>query len=231
MRLTLLPVVALIVANVIPLYGVLWLDWDAGEIIVLYWAENLVVAVYTIVKVAIAPVPRLSMHLSKIFIIAFFIVHYGGFVAVHGVFVLSFIGEDADVFSSMDSVSRLGPLVFVALMLNVIEKMIAIMPAYMLLPLAGLFLSHGLSFIQIHIRKGEYLVKKPKKLMMQPYKRMLVMHVALIAAGFFIIKQGSPLPLLIILIILKIGLDTYLHFKSHQSSTYYEYAKANTEKQ
>lgn len=226
LRFSLLPLLALIIANIIPLFGVFWLGWNAGEIIVLYWAENLVVAVYTILKIIIAPVTHRSQHLSKLGTIAFFILHYGGFVAVHGVFVLSFIGEEPDVFAGMDSVSFLGPLVFLVLMLNVIENMISVMPAYMLLPLIGLFLSHGLSFFQIHIRKQEYLEKTPKQLMSQPYKRMLVMHIALLAAGFFIIQKGSPLPLLIILIILKIGLDVFLHFKGHRDTAYREYSKA-----
>lgn len=226
LRLQLLPLITLIVVNIIPIFGVFWLDWNAGKVIVLYWAENLVVAFYTIIKIAVAPVARSSQHFKKLGTIAFFMLHYGGFVAVHGVFVLSFIGQEPDAFAGVESVKFLGPLIFFVLMINVIEHMINVMPAYMLLPLAGLFFSHGLSFVQIHFRQQEYLEKTPKQLMSQPYKRMLVMHIALIAAGFFIIQKGSPLPLMIILIALKIGLDVFLHFRSHRHTAYKEYSKA-----
>ncbi|MHC4130435.1 MAG: DUF6498-containing protein [Planctomycetota bacterium] len=42
-----LPVAALIVANIIPIWGVLFLGWDAFCIVLLYWAENLAHLVLT----------------------------------------------------------------------------------------------------------------------------------------------------------------------------------------
>jgi hypothetical protein len=45
------------------------------------------------------------------------------------------------------------------------------------------------------------------------------MHIAIIASGIFIMKLNSPLPLLIILILLKIFFDLYLHKKSHTVKT------------
>ena len=48
-----LPQIALLLANLIPVFGVLYLDWDVGSIIVLYWAENLVIGFYTILKILV----------------------------------------------------------------------------------------------------------------------------------------------------------------------------------
>ena len=36
-----LPVAALVLANLIPVFGVLYMGWDVGSIVVLYWVENL----------------------------------------------------------------------------------------------------------------------------------------------------------------------------------------------
>ncbi|MEM9315282.1 MAG: DUF6498-containing protein, partial [Pseudomonadota bacterium] len=33
---------ALIVSNALPMLGVLFLGWDVGAIVVLYWSENLI---------------------------------------------------------------------------------------------------------------------------------------------------------------------------------------------
>jgi hypothetical protein len=41
---------ALIAANLVPVVGVLWLGWDVGTMMVLYWTENLVVAFYAFLK-------------------------------------------------------------------------------------------------------------------------------------------------------------------------------------
>jgi len=38
-----LSIAALVAVNFIPLVGVLFLDWEIGPILLLYWSENLVV--------------------------------------------------------------------------------------------------------------------------------------------------------------------------------------------
>jgi hypothetical protein len=52
--------------------------------------------------------------------------------------------------------------------------------------------------------------------MHQPYQRIVVMHIAIIVGGIFVMQLDSPLPLLIILILLKIFFDLYFHKKSHR---------------
>ncbi|MHC4434296.1 MAG: DUF6498-containing protein, partial [Planctomycetota bacterium] len=47
---------ALAAANVIPLFGAIFWGWDAGNIVLLYWAENLAVGFYNVLKIAFAKV-------------------------------------------------------------------------------------------------------------------------------------------------------------------------------
>ena len=61
----------LVAVNLIPIAGVLWLDWDLASIIILYWLENLVIGFYTLLKM---------LHLqglAGLFPAAFFCLHYG----------------------------------------------------------------------------------------------------------------------------------------------------------
>lgn len=44
---------ALIAANLIPLAGVLFLKWNLGEVMVLYWAESAVIGFWNVIKLAI----------------------------------------------------------------------------------------------------------------------------------------------------------------------------------
>ena len=40
----------LVLVNLLPLVGVLWLDWDVAALMILYWSENLVLGFYTLLK-------------------------------------------------------------------------------------------------------------------------------------------------------------------------------------
>jgi len=84
------PLIALLAANTIPLWGVAFLNWDAFVIVALYWSENLIIGFYNVLKIAFARTTNASdivTHLSKLFLIPFFIIHYGGFTAIHGLFI------------------------------------------------------------------------------------------------------------------------------------------------
>ena len=94
------PVLALLAANAVPLFGVVFLGWDAFYVVMLYWAENVVIGFYNVLKIALAAAPHPAAHAGKLFLIPFFMVHYGGFTAVHGFFVL---GSDAD---DIDTIER-----------------------------------------------------------------------------------------------------------------------------
>jgi len=83
-------------------------------------------------------------------------------------------------------------------------------------PLLALVLSHGVSFVQNYVPGREYATLGLRKVMIQPYGRIVMLHVAIIAGGFLVHKLGSPLPLLLILVAAKIGLDLKLHRRSHR---------------
>ena len=68
-----LPIVALLLANLVPIAGVLYMDWDVGAIIVLYWTENLIAGGYTIFKMLLAGGKGMPFHM------VLFCIHYGFF--------------------------------------------------------------------------------------------------------------------------------------------------------
>lgn len=209
----------LIVANLLPLAGVLLFGWDAGVILVLYWAENLVVGFYNILKMLLARGDEGSTVAAKLFLIPFFIFHFGGFCAVHGVFVDLFAsgleaGGDAENFFPDPDVWW-GPLMFVGLLVGVVQAMWVKYAPQIFFALLGLLVSHGVSFVQNYLWRGEYRERTVKRQMFQPYGRVALMHVAIIAAALPVMLLGSPLPLLVIIIALKIVIDSALHVFIH----------------
>lgn len=209
-----IPLLALIVANTIPLWGVLYLSWDAFYILLLYWAENIAVGFYNILKIAFLKVPRPIDHLGKLFIIPFFVVHFGGFMAGHGVFILL-------LFKKTEGPSIQGNewpcfFVFIQLLLGAIKQAYSIIPANMKYALAALFVSHGISFVYNYLLKREYAISKAESLMGEPYIRVVIMHIAILAGGLLSASIGQPIGVLLVLVFLKIIIDAKLHLREHR---------------
>jgi hypothetical protein len=210
-----IPLIALVVSNTVPLWGVLFLGWDAFYIVLLYWAENIIIGFYNILKIAFVKAPSLRQHLGKLFDVTFFVFHYSAFIAIHGYFVLGIYKKGGDAFSQR------GPnwpcfLVFFQLLAIVIKYLYSTIPANMKYALAALFISHGVSFVHNYLLKGKFAVSTPDQLMAEPYTRLVVMHIALLVGGFFAMKVGEPTVVLLALVALKIVLDGKLQMREHR---------------
>jgi uncharacterized protein DUF6498 len=70
--------IALVIANFVPLVGVLFFGWDLGDVMVLYWVESGVIAFYTVLKIAI--VGKLAAIVAAPFFIGHFLLIYGLFL-------------------------------------------------------------------------------------------------------------------------------------------------------
>jgi hypothetical protein len=210
-----IPVICLVAANAIPLYGVAFAGWDAFSIVLLYWAENLIIGFYNVLKISFVRAESPAGQLQKLFMIPFFILHYGGFCAVHGIFVLLLFGKKAEI---MSAGGQHLPCVFVflELLINVVRQMFAIVPRAFLFAFASLFISHGISFVHNFILKGEYLHTTGQQLMSNPYSRIVVMHIAILGGAFLSAAIGTPVAVLIVLVILKTIIDLKLHSREHK---------------
>lgn len=212
--LTNIPLIVLIAANLIPLWGVVFWNWDAFNIVLLYWSENIVVGFYNILKMAFAKVSKPAEQLGKLFMIPFFTIHYGGFCAGHGFFILMLFQKGDSGF--MNNTNWPCFFVFLQMLFNVIKHAYSIMSLEMRYAMGALFLSHGVSFVYNYLIKGEYAKIKPDRLMGSPYARIVIMHVAVLFGAFLTMALGSPVGILIILVGLKTSLDVIFHMRQHK---------------
>ncbi len=227
----------LIGANLIPLVGVLFWDWSTFEVVALYWLENVIIGAINILKmITCSPEPGLMESVMavkiakqgklnpevrekvadfgnsaglvnngiKFFLIPFFAVHYGGFCLGHGFFVFFLLGrEHAMTWSTSEG----------KMLLELVQQTVATGGLWAAL---GLLASHLYSFFANFIGKGEYRRTAAPMLMVAPYGRIVILHIAIIFGAFAIMALGSPVFLVVLLIAGKIILDIKLHLRSHR---------------
>jgi hypothetical protein len=71
----------LVVANLLPLIGVLLWDWDVFLILLLFWFENVIIGLFGIARIVVSG--RSESTFEGLFLPVFFLVHYGGFMFGH----------------------------------------------------------------------------------------------------------------------------------------------------
>jgi hypothetical protein len=181
---------ALIVANLIPVAGAAFLGWDLSDVMVLYWAESAIIGFFNVCKIAVIG------RWTALFAAPFFIGHFGGFMAVHFLFLYGIFIE-----GMRDGTSG-GDLAEVAALF------VRLWPA-----LLALFLSHGYSFLVNFVGRREYQGRTVKDQMTEPYGRIVFMHLALIIGGGLTMLLGGPTPVLLLVIGAKIWFDLRAHLK------------------
>jgi uncharacterized protein DUF6498 len=212
--------IALLVAvNLIPLVGAIFWGWNVFTLLILYWLENGIVGVFNVLKMALAQgsldtrggQPEIVTSVSRLTLIPFFIVHYGIFWVVHGVFVLS-LPTFIDLGQALPTVS---PTPFPGLADGGVVG-----PRWDLVfwGAIALAISHGASFVLNYIGRGEYRTARIGMLMFAPYARLVALHLTIILGGILSIALGSPVGSMIVLVAIKIAIDLALHIREHRKA-------------
>jgi hypothetical protein len=186
--------IVLLVANAIPIVGVLFLGWTVFPLVLLYWLENVVVGAFNVAKMLAAQPSQPAYWVGKMFIVPFFIVHFGMFTFIHGVLLVALLGpKNTHPFDLLDTVIP------------------AIQDNQLGWAVISLVVSHGLSFFWNYMKNGEYQRATLNTLMGQPYARVMVLHFTVLFGGWIVMTLGSPVPALVLLIVLKTAVDLRGH--------------------
>jgi hypothetical protein len=194
--------IVLVIANLVPLFGVFAWGWSVAELLFMYWTESAIIGFFNVLKMALArgpmtgsmsveiPLAGASTHdtampigalMFKLVTIPFFIVHYGIFMSVHLAFLIAFFFES------------FSPGLAFAVILGS----------------ASLFVSHGVSFVLNYLGKKEYLKASAGSLMAAPYPRIVLMQFVIILGALI----GAPM---LIFVPGKILIDAYAHLKERE---------------
>lgn len=183
----------LLIANIAALLAAVYFEWDVFELMILYWLETAIIGFFSIVKM---------IHRGKLLaipLIVFFCFHFGMFMFVHLLFLITFFGgQDEGAAIHIDTITN-------TLFGNA---------SLVIIPGLALFGSHLFSFFYNYIGKREYEQKTIMHFFTYPYPRVVIMHVSIIFGGF-IVPIFGPVYGLILLSGIKIFADTILHLQVH----------------
>ncbi|MDA9337611.1 DUF6498-containing protein [bacterium] len=187
--------IALLIANLIPLWGVFFKGWSSQEVLVVYWLENVAVGLINIFKILTNRHEK-TLRPAALFLAVFFTVHYGIFTFVHGAFVFSELNGFHGMIFPFDGMKQA-------------------FSDYRIVFL-GFLGSHFFSFIFNYHGKGEAQRLELAKVMFLPYPRIFVLHLTIILGGMLVMALGSPAALVVLLVILKTIGDVMLHLREHR---------------
>lgn len=180
----------IILGNVIPVIGVLFFGWNLAQVVVLYWIENLIIGFWNIPRILSAGKSKMS---ERVAMALFFTVHYGIFCMVHGMFIITMVSITLD---SEISISGLGNIS------DFVSQGVGLGAAMM-------FLSIGWDFYQGYLRNGDCKKWKVSHAMFHPYGHIIVIHLAIIVTGIITFVLGTPMALLILLVVGKTILEYF----------------------
>jgi uncharacterized protein DUF6498 len=205
---------ALVAANLVPLAGVAFGGWKVADVVLLYWLENVLIGLMNALRIACADPQHLvsSRHggtglkpgelpIAKLVLIGFFFVHYGAFCAAHGT-VLAEIFAPRGPFGQRPGIG--------ALLADMLSEPAVLVSVLFLLG------SHLVSFRVNYIGREEYRHVDIAGLMLQPYRRILVVHLFILFGGFALAATNTPAAGIAVFIAIKTAIDFNMHLRERR---------------
>lgn len=172
---------AILLVDVFPVWAVFMLGWGVEPLVFLYWLENLIIGLITLIRLGITGYDQRPTGLVLTALLGtFFVVHYGLFCYVHGVFIY--------VFASMQSGTDPAFLNPAQLVRHAVTSGPHMATFVMMILGLQMFL-----LLRDHILTGAYRQLDMKAEMATPYSRIVGLHIALFAGAAALIALNAPL--------------------------------------
>jgi len=194
----------LLLANLIPVWGVLTQGWEVFPLVLLFWLENVIIGILNVSRMLCVDPGDAGAWVAKLFLVPFFCFHYGMFTMGHGIFVFALFGGETYRHAGLS---------------NLIESAAQAVAGFGLgLPVLGLAGSHLFSFLWNYLLRGEYKVASLQEQMIKPYSRVVTLHIGILGGGFLISMLGSPKWAMLVLLVLKIVFDIRAHLRERRAA-------------
>jgi hypothetical protein len=186
---------AAIGSAVVMTVGIAFYGWPTFTVLALYWLENVIIGGFTALRI-LAAGSRTERYGESLAVTVFFCVHYGLFCAVHGIFVATLFGGMRSMSSMIDPLflmigriagDRIGVLVLAAMVVA-----------------AALDAWRAMATVDAEDEKAV------RHIMSEPYGRIVVLHLVLLAGGFLMAALQLPTLAALLLVVFKLVYDLQL---------------------
>jgi hypothetical protein len=198
----------MIVMNIIPIYGVLQLGWQAKDIFLVYILESVIVGVFNVFQMWLTTLVKpkdewsnggASTLVSGYFFIFFFIIHYGFFVFIQMIF---FFG--AARYPGLGN-GFSAPAKFLLHLPTYVQ-------GYTRWLLIGFVISYFFGIIKDYVLSGKFRTQSLGVQMFSPYGRIFVQQFAVIIGSFLLLLDLGTV-FIIVFVIVKIFFGILLNFE------------------
>ena len=199
----------LIIVNLVPLYGVWFSGWNAGQVFLVYCLESVITGLFQLLKLLILTQTKKRDYwntgtpdetkVSGYLFVFFFLVHYGFFICIQLFIFLNIssiqkaIGEEVGVFQFLFH-----------------------FPQYMHQSSLWLLLlftaSYALLTVKDFILNGAYKTADMNVIMFQPYMRIFVQQFAVILGSFFL-EFGAGKIFMLVFVAAKIFFEIIISYE------------------
>jgi hypothetical protein len=181
--------------------GVLAFGWSSFIVVGLYWLENVLIGFFTLARMIAAwrlGTPGVWPGVL-VFLMVFFTLHYGLFCFGHGVFIVALLGGGS--FAAAPGTPN--PLVLV------LDRLLAEPLGWVGVAAVLVFVAADFARWLIDARAGPPRADRPRanELMLAPYRRIVVLHIALLGGAFLMQMLGLPQATVLVLVGLKLAFD------------------------
>lgn len=211
-----LPIAIVLISNLIPLIGVVYCGWSTFVLLMLYWAETVIIAFWTLMRILIGGDFSRNVFgeiFGRLFMFGFFLVHASGFMLGHFIFLWAFYSGKPGRNTQLSEA-------FFQTLPDEFWNGIVIANG-LLIPLAVSFIGRGVAFV-IEMSKlplWKRLVDQDSAedrsagaLVGGLYTRIIIMHLVILGGAALAQKYGALAPL-VLLIAAKTFIDLWLFIK------------------
>lgn len=182
----------MIAANLVPAAGLLFWDWNIGDLLLLGWGEAAVIGIYALIKVAVID--------RRVFLIR------GPLVAIAFAFMLLFLL--GLVLMIAHEANRLATGTYQSQDVGALARSLA--PA-----LAVFVVSHGVSFVRDFIGRGEYLKRNSEEIGKDFFRHVMPLLCMAMTAAFIVAVFGNVGALFLVVVLIKLASEIPVHLREH----------------